>query len=346
MNFIKFLPATVFTLVFAFSFVVSGGVGAVWAAATPLPAKQKKIFFGSPEDVLTKKVCKGSKRVTLHCRDKEHYVVSNESHHEVYKHHIAGIGGGYVGVGSDQNFTLIAWARSDFAWLMDYDPVVVWMNYVHRGLILSAPTQQAYLRYWSPKGRAAAMAALNKVYKGNKMKRRLLWIYRNWRSFMHRHFQKKVVRLRRTRIKKGDKRPFSWLHTDATYQYIRKMFQHDRIRVMKGDLLAKVSLRGIGKVTHKLGVPMRIVYLSNAEEFWPYTKAFRKNILGLKMDAKSRVVRTRYGKRYRAGLGRWIYLLQSGQDFQKNMRASAVKSVYAILKRMKASAKGFFTVGL
>jgi hypothetical protein len=312
----------------------------------PMSDAQRKAFFGTPEDVLKKKPCKGNKRVTLHCRDKEHYVVSNESHHELYRGPLKGIRGGYIGVGSDQNFTLMSFARSEFAWMMDYDPVVVWMNHVHRGLILKAPTRQAYLRLWTAKSRSKALSLLAAVYKGHRLKRRVLWTYRNWRSFVRAHQLRQVIRLRKARIRRGDKRIFSWLHSDDTYGYIRAMFQANRIRIMKGDLLLNTSLRGIGRVTRKFRFPVRIVYLSNAEEFWPYTKNFRANMRGLHMDKRSRLVRTRYGKHYRGMIGRWMYLLQSGLDFQKGLGLPKTKSVFSFLKRRKFVTKGLFSIGL
>ena len=38
---------------------------------------------------------------------------------------IRNVGGGYTGLGSDQNYSLIAAARSRWAWLFDYVPHVV-----------------------------------------------------------------------------------------------------------------------------------------------------------------------------------------------------------------------------
>ena len=41
-----------------------------------------------------------------------HFLIGNERCHEVLYEHIAGLGGSYVGVGSDQNYSLMAAARA------------------------------------------------------------------------------------------------------------------------------------------------------------------------------------------------------------------------------------------
>ncbi len=328
---------------------VFGGFNSTWAGPetklAPLPESQKSVLFASPEDKLDKKPCKGKWRVTINCRDKLHYVKSNESRHDVIRPYIQNLGGGYVGVGSDQNFTLIAFAKSKFAWLMDYDPVVVWVNMIHKALILKSPTREDFLSHWTPKNRRQTIKYLGKFYRKHPDRHKIVWVYKAWGGVLRSHFQRR--RYRRIRWKKqGIVRNESWLSHEPYYQYIRRMFQAGRIRVMKGDLLRKKSLIGIGKSSHKLKLPIRVFYFSNAEQFWPYIKQFRKNQLALFRDKKSVIVRTLASRKYRPALDYiWVYILQSGLDFHKKLKSKKTRSVWSLAKQMKKVSRGVYELG-
>src|SRR5688500_16308575 len=89
--------------------------------------------MGTAEDVLDKPKCRpGSKRNFTTCKDQQTYVHTSEGYLHVFRPYIEPLGGAYVGIGSDQGLTLAAWARSERAWLMDYDPPVVHMNRIER----------------------------------------------------------------------------------------------------------------------------------------------------------------------------------------------------------------------
>lgn len=310
-----------------------------------LPTSQRAILYGSPEDELKKKPCEGKWRVTLHCRDKLHYVKSNESRHDVYRPYLRNIGGGYVGVGSDQNFTLIAYARSSFVWLMDYDPVVVWTNMIHRAFILKSPTREDYLRMWHPKERNTSIRYLGTFYKKHPDRHQIVWVYKSWGGVLHYHFLRRHNR-REAWKKQNMVYNESWLALDSTYQYIRTLFQTDRIRVLKGDLLLHTTLIGIGKTSHALNLPIRVFYFSNAEQFWPYIAQFRKNILGLKMDEKSVIARTLASPKYKPALDYiWVYIVQPGLHFQAMLRDKKTRSVWVLASQMKKVSKGIYELG-
>lgn len=54
--------------------------------------------------------------------------VSNEDRLDLLIPHVQNIGNAYVGVGSEQNLTIAAWAKSDFIYLMDFTQIVVHAN--------------------------------------------------------------------------------------------------------------------------------------------------------------------------------------------------------------------------
>lgn len=308
------------------------------AELKPLTAEQRRIFYGSAQDKLDKKPCIGKKkRVTLTCRDVRHYVRMNEWYHNIWYPYINGIGGGYVGVASDQNLTFIAWARSSYAWLMDYDPVVVQVNRVHKALIKASPTIEGYLAFWERKGSKAAQEAIKKEYADAKDLKMVLQIYRRYRPEIGGSIRQAMRQKKRQRS--------YWLHRDTDYQYIRKMHQLDRIRIIGGDLLKSTSLRGIGTTAKKLGIKMRIVYTSNAEEFWPYPQSFKDNFLNLPMDEKSVILRTRHTSKYGPRIGSYVYIVHKGKDMQAQLKDPQTKGLWVMMRYRRAGRPGFFTIG-
>ena len=71
------------------------------------------------------------------------------------------------------------------------------------------------------------------------------------------------------------------------------MLAAGRIRPMVADLNGDRGVVGIAAAAQKLGVPIRLLYLSNAEEYWTrYSEGFRANLKALPFDERSQVVRT------------------------------------------------------
>ncbi len=304
----------------------------------PLTADQRRIFYGSAEDKLDKKPCVGTKkRVMLTCKDSRHYVRMNEWYHQLWRPYIKGIGGGYVGVASDQGLTFIAWARSEFAWQMDYDPVVVIVNRVHKALIKASPTIEAYLALWERKNAKQALAAIDKEYASRRDIRLIKTIYRRYRLEIRGAIRRAMRQKRRQRS--------YWLHDAEDYAYIRKMHQLDRIRIMGGDLLKNKSLIGIGETARKLGIKMRVIYTSNAEEFWPFPKTFKENFIKMPMDEKTVVLRTRHSSKYGPKIGSYVYIVQAGLDMQRQLKDRQTKGLWVMLRYRRAGKPGFFTIG-
>ncbi|MBW2730771.1 MAG: hypothetical protein JRH20_00170 [Deltaproteobacteria bacterium] len=318
--------------------ILLGSIPAHANKLEPLTTKEREILYSSVEDTLDKKPCVGlKKRVMLHCRDVRHYVRMNEWYHEVWHPYVDKIGGGYIGVASDQNLTLIAWARSEVAWLMDYDPVVVKVNRIHKALIKAAPDVASYLALWDRKGRKAAAEAIRKEYPTDATLKQTLKIYRVYRG--------EIYGAIKQAMRQGKRKRSYWLHRAEDYAYIRQMHQLDRIRIMGGDLLKDKSLIGIGEASRKLGIPVRAIYTSNAEEFWPYPENFKQNFIRMHMDEKSVVLRTRHSSKYGPRIGSYVYIVQSGQDMQSQLKDPQTKGLWVMMRYRKAGKPGFFTIG-
>lgn len=90
----------------------------------------------------------------------EHFTVSNEYRHDLWFPCVRDRGGAYVGVASDQNYTLIAAARSEVAFLVDLDRQVVDLHRIYASLIAAAPDPAAFLALFEPRARKTARAAI------------------------------------------------------------------------------------------------------------------------------------------------------------------------------------------
>ncbi len=290
------------------------------AASTHPPAataEQAAIFSGSPEEPPPKERT-----------DDQHYVHSNEQHHELFFPYIRDAGGGYVGVGSDQNYTLAAHARSEWVWLMDYDTVVNHMHMAVMALVAEAGDAGAYMHLWSKESEETALGIIGKAYAGSPDVEEIQRVYRKYRS-MTAGYNERVT----TRARAG-KCAF-WLHDKGSYEYIRALVTAGRVRALRGDLREEITLTGIGEAAGKLGTTIRTVYLSDAESFFHYTAGFRKSFASLPMDERSVILRTASGKFF--GISKadyqWHYNVHSGLHFQGMMDQAGFTKVYSALKK-------------
>ncbi|MCA9667905.1 MAG: hypothetical protein KC503_20045 [Myxococcales bacterium] len=322
------------------------------AHAAPLSRAEAVVFRASAPDALTKKVCSATKsklRASASCRDKAAYVKSNELDHDLWRPYLRGLGGAYVGVGSDQGLTFVAWQRAELAWLIDYDPRVVRFNRVTRALVLAAPDIARFRRMWQKQGKRAAVAAIRAACARSAStsaaaacRRQLIGSYLDYRETLRRHYAL-VARLGR-----GGRR-MHWLHDASDYTFVRRMFREGRVRILGGDLLGPHALLGIGATARRMKVAVRALYLSNAEEFWRYTPRFRRNMRALPMDARSIVLRTRHNKRRAEGGRKFFYVVQSGVDFQRRLAEPRTVGVWSLLGRRlqkRSAPRGVLTLGL
>ena len=217
--------------------------------------------------------------------DERHYVQTNEPRHDAYFSWIDGVGGGYLGVGADQNYTLIGRARSELVWLFDYDLVVTQAHRVFRALVLEAPAVPEFLALWEPDAHAAAVAAIERAEAGAEDLSELTDLFREIKVSMRGYFTRLAER-----TSKGV--PITWLSDPASYEWVRGLFQAGRVRIVKADLLGDTTLPAIAVAHARLGVPMRVVYLSNAEAYFFYDDSFRASIAAMPADGRSFVLRT------------------------------------------------------
>lgn len=290
-------------------------------------------------------------RSELHCRDPFPYLESNEPRAHLWMRYLADIGGGYVGVGSDQNYSFIAVARPRWAWVMDYDPRVVDHHLRMRAFVRHAETRDDFIALWSATRSSEAIEILEREYAGSPALAKLRRGYHATRERMHAYFLEQRQPIPRwDRARKGaegelDGVPFGWLRSDASYAYVRAMFVQGRLEVLPGDLLGGKTLAGIGAAARRLGVPIRIYYTSNAPSSWggQMTEAYRNNVLALPFDRHSLVLQTAGKGAFRQS-GHWHYDVEWGRHLQSRLRLPGYDALPKIMFDRIASDHGDLTV--
>jgi hypothetical protein len=246
----------------------------------PLTAEQRRIFWDTPED--RPATTRGG--LTKELVDKQ-YLAGNEKTLNAFKPAIEGIGGGYVGVGSDQAYFFIGWARPEFAWLVDYDADVKAIHAVYRAFFEAASEPAAFMALWEKDTRKASAQRI--MVDGDPDEtRRLRKLYLGHRGWIERRLVAQHKRMSRAKIA-------SWLTDQETYAFVRDLVLADRVRPMVANLLEPGAMRQVTASARELDVPIHIVYLSNAEQYWEsYPNAFRETIFALPRDDKSLLLRT------------------------------------------------------
>lgn len=300
-----------------YAILVAAGLVSCREPANASRVDTTAVFFASPEEELKPTIW-----------DTGDTTVTNEDRLEIYEPHIRGMGGGYIGVGSIQNFTLAAWAQSEYVWLMDFTRIVVATNKVHVAFLKRLATPQEHRAMWDKKKSAAAVdKIIEEEFSGSPEIPFIKESYRKASPYLMITFG--------FLDKLTKKRSYSfWLNDQQQYDYLRRLAQANRIRPVRGNLNGDVTVLGIGEAARKMGVPIRILYFSNAEEYFRgYKEPFRKSFGSLPVDEKSLVVRT---ISFNKGAFRWAedshlstdrgfhYSLQPAQHFQEQLKLEKV----------------------
>ena len=213
-------------------------------------------------------------------------IISNEDRLEHFRDSIADIGGGYAGLGGTQNFLLASWANSEWIWLFDFTQRVVTANRIHIAFLKSAATPAEFRSLWTAKSRKKAMNIIEKEFSGDP---EIAYVKKTWKVGLG-YVSWRFRNLDRVTKKYNYK---IWLNDPVYYDRLRNLALADRIIARKGNLNGTVTIQGIAETSGKMGVPIRVVYLSNAEEYIKnYSDQFKKNFTALPADEKSVLLRT------------------------------------------------------
>jgi hypothetical protein len=241
-----------------------------------------------------------------------HYVKTNERRHDVWFPYLENKRGIYVGVAADQNYTLIGVAKSEFVFLMDLDWRVTELHRAYEILIEASEDPSTLHQRFHADNEAASVALIEQALADQLSPDDLRQHINSWRGAretVYRHLDNVITR-------DHDGVASSWLSNPDYYAHIRKLYQNDRVRMLVGDLTGPTTLTTIAAAAKGLGLPVEVLYLSNAEEYYDYTKQYQANITGLPIAADSIVLRTIYSKDWVHADALWNYQVQPIADYQ------------------------------
>lgn len=293
-----------------------------WMAATACAleapsAAQLKPFWDSAEDDEPRK------RNTIKKENEgQHFLYCDELFLDLFAAPLQGIGGGYVGVGSDQGYLMAGWMRAEWAWFSDYDPVVVRLHRIYGAFFQEAASPEEFLALWRDAQKGSAVIATRLAQAPDLAATQSL--YKQQRSSVLRRMAYLKTRLAKAKVK-------AYVNDNDEYAFIRQLVMQRRARPMLGNLLADKGLRGIAAAARHMGVKISVLYISNAEQYWTYGETFRGNVRDLPLAETSWVARTSAVKPVN---GDYRYYLQHGATFQSQLGDAKIRSVGQVISHV------------
>ncbi len=290
---------------------------AVFPETGPLPEKWRAPFLALRQDPPPRRTIRGI-----------HYWVSNEGAHHVWRKDIAGIGGALAGPGTDQLYVLAAWQRPTVMIPFDFDGMIPLVHRLYGLAFVKAPTPKEFIELWRhPYPKAPALKAL--IDEGG--------FDDQLRAQLHDVLLQSATKIHwRLKYLVGYYRHLGqtcFLNDAAEYAVVRNLWVEGRVFPVRGDLTADLAMQDLARVLDLAGVPLRVLYLSNAEQYFEYSPAFRRNIIVQPWDDRSVVVRTQPHKEdvVDDDMG-YRFNLQPGPNFAAWMRQSSVKDLFAMMR--------------
>jgi hypothetical protein len=272
--------------------------------ATPLPPSLRRIAEDVPDEGTP--------------LPDEHYPVSNEHRHDLWFPHVRDLGGAFVGVGTDQCYTLAAIQNAERVWIVDFDPLVPIVHRMYEVLVPASPDPDALVARFAPESEAATTALLRRELADDPRLDAIVSAFRRNRERMHRY-----LRAAARNVESGV--GATWLADPELYGRVQALHRGHRVIARNGDVTADGALRAVGRAAARLHLPVRVIYFSNAEQFFRFGDEFRANLDALPTDPRSVVLRTfrEQGAPY-PPRERWHYMVQPVDD----MRARITENGY------------------
>lgn len=214
-----------------------------------------------------------------------HFLYSDEKHPELFRESIENLGGVYVGVGTDQGYMFIGWQRPRLAFLVDYDPWVVMLHRIYFEVWKSCADSACLLQFFEDKPNA------KRYFKSDAAKQ--AGIHASLAREIYKGASKYIARELKYARQMPEK---NFMNDPETFEFIKKMILEGRIRTFQANLLGDRAFHAMSQALRELGENVTTLYLSNAEQYWNYSKQFKKNMLELPVASNAIVMRTSASK--------------------------------------------------
>ena len=224
-----------------------------------------------------------------------HYSTSNEDKHDLFREVVAGRGGIQIGVGAEQNWLLAGWSEPEIVVCVDFDDWIVQLNRVYGMFFRHLESPAQFLEAWSQHPRTALWQWLEEEIADPAERTRI-------RGILNDSVGDVENRMKFLASRHAELGVASILNNAAMYGKVRNLWLEGRVLSLQGNLVGKDALHGVAEFGRRFGIPVRTVYLSNAEEYFEYgTGAFRANLAELPFDDRSVILHTKphHGVQYR-----------------------------------------------
>lgn len=214
-----------------------------------------------------------------------HYWIGNEDRLDLFADDVKDKGGVHVGVGAEQNWILAGWSKPSVVVLMDFDQAIVDLHHVHLVAFAQAATKEEWKALWLDKNRKGLRAGVIATWPKGPVRAGAL----NALDVARWSIERRLAKLETQMGARG----LAWfLSDDAQYAALRALVTSGRAFAVRGDLTANKTMAAIGAAAKTAGLPVRTLYLSNAEQYFMYKKQARQNFKSLPFDDDSVVLRT------------------------------------------------------
>ena len=242
----------------------------------PLPEAERKAYAQIEADPRPKSLTRNS-----------HYVVSDEKEHFLLRQAVSGLGGAYIGVGTNQNYEFVAWAKSDIVFMLDFDQLIVDLHGVYEVAFLGAKTPDQFIQFWSKRNEKSARSTLRERFSEPKKLKQVLKAFKLARRATY-------GKLRRVKRRHARKNITSYLNDQTQYDYIVNLFRTGRVFPVRGDLTATTTMRRIAEELTRFKRHLGVIYVSNCEQYFAKLPAtYKANMLRFPVKKSSLVLRTR-----------------------------------------------------
>ena len=263
------------------------------------------------------------------------YYKSNEWRHDLLRPVLAGKGGALVGIAADQNYTMAALAGSELICVVDFDKRIRMLHLIYGALIPAAETPEALIAFFKDDKSAQAKELIRKAIGDAGDQSFSLQLYdkhrKSWLEYLEQ--VKGLVR---------EGKPHSWLSDASLYAHVRALHQNKRVWAFTADITGDQTMPALGEALQRAGATVKVLYMSNAEQFIRYSKGFIQNMKNLPTDPQTLVVRTmRHKFLPYAEDDRWAYIVHDFPDFIARLETRAYGRSFAFASDIAAGGSPF-----
>ncbi len=260
-----------------------------------------------------------------------HYYRTNELSHWVYRERVTDLGGVMSGVGSDQLYLLAGWARPEILVPLDFDGEITATHRVVAAVFLAKATPEEFVAAFDEERVDALIALVREHYASSPDVDSLARTARN----AGRHLFESMNMIRR---RYNERRIPTYITDAAQYEFVRGLVAEGRVFPVRGDLTADIAMLDLALAARRANLPMRLLYVSNAETYFEFGPTYRRNIMAQPFDDRGVLLRTFHSNLpHPDGEPNYHYSIEAGPHAISMMQRSSIDSVRTLLVQARTA---------